>query len=295
MLKKLTLIFISLSVLSAPAYASEKVNPALWLISDHDSKIWLFGTIHALDKKIKWRTPKITKALTETDTLYLEVSLDEMSGQKAIALISEYGLNKNGQSLFDLLTPETNTALQQLIIKYNLPENFKQQLTPMRPWLAALTFLNIQMMSEQIDPQSGVDQSLENEAKLFKKEIRYLETIEQQLGLFGNLSPEDDLRFFEDSITQMADSPEMLHTMLDLWKTGDTEGLADFMNVTFSQFPNLQKSFLFNRNKNWANQIDKMMKGSGNIFIAVGAGHLGGEKSVQWYLEQKGYHITRVQ
>ena len=48
---------------------------------------------------------------------------------------------------------------------------------------------------------------------------------------------------------------------------------------------------LVRRNTNWADQIQTELEGSGTVFIAVGAGHLAGDDSVQNILERRGVEV----
>jgi uncharacterized protein YbaP (TraB family) len=54
------------------------------------------------------------------------------------------------------------------------------------------------------------------------------------------------------------------------------------------------EALLYSRNANWAEWIDTRLDEPGTVFIAVGAGHLAGAKSVQDYLAQKGITVARV-
>ena len=58
--------------------------------------------------------------------------------------------------------------------------------------------------------------------------------------------------------------------------------------------PKVAEALLYNRNANWANWIKTRLDQPGTVFIAVGAGHLAGAKSVQDLLTQKGIKVTRV-
>ena len=58
----------------------------------------------------------------------------------------------------------------------------------------------------------------------------------------------------------------------------------------------LAEALLYSRNATWADWIeDRLETTPGTVFIAVGAGHLAGEKSVQDYLGQRGIQSERVQ
>ena len=47
---------------AAPA-RTHQARPALWEVSDADTKIYLFGTIHLLPSDYQWRTPALNRAL----------------------------------------------------------------------------------------------------------------------------------------------------------------------------------------------------------------------------------------
>ena len=59
--------------------------------------------------------------------------------------------------------------------------------------------------------------------------------------------------------------------------------------------PGLAKVLLIDRNKTWASWIRARLDRPGTVFMAVGAGHLGGKGSVQDQLATKGVKSSRVQ
>jgi uncharacterized protein YbaP (TraB family) len=59
--------------------------------------------------------------------------------------------------------------------------------------------------------------------------------------------------------------------------------------------PDSFRILITDRNSNWAGEIEKMMAGDKDYFIAVGAGHLIGAGSVVDLLATKGYKVERVQ
>ena len=88
----------------------------------------------------------------------------------------------------------------------------------------------------------------------------------------------------------------MLDGMVDQWARGDIAAMEQlFVTEMRDASPDLYAALLPNRNANWVGQIEAMLKGKGTIFIAVGAGHLIGEDSVQAMLKAKGIESVRVQ
>ena len=66
--------------------------------------------------------------------------------------------------------------------------------------------------------------------------------------------------------------------MIDAWKQGDADRLAQLMNEE-DDAPELMELLLYNRNRAWAEWIKARLNRPGTVFMAVGAGHLAGAGS----------------
>jgi uncharacterized protein YbaP (TraB family) len=86
---------------------------------------------------------------------------------------------------------------------------------------------------------------------------------------------------------------DMLDAMVAEWAEGDAVKLAEMMNESMSD-PALYQRLLVDRNANWADWIEQRLEQPGEVFIAVGAGHLAGRGSVQELLEGRGHTVTRI-
>ena len=98
----------------------------------------------------------------------------------------------------------------------------------------------------------------------------------------------DDVRAQVDEIAPMMDR------MVAEWLEGDADGLAELMNEGLTD-PVLAKTLLYDRNARWAEWVETRLEEPGTVFLAVGAGHLAGEQSLQDFLEDGGLNVIRVQ
>lgn len=272
---------------AAPAAAQGK-GPALWKVADEDTTIYLFGTVHVLPQGLDWYDAPIADALASSQTIVTEIPMDAGSQAELQQLTQAKGLLPAGTTLRSLLTPEQTTAYTAAMAKIGIPA---EAFDPIKPWLAGLTFAVLPLMQQGYDPNSGVERVLLTKAE--GKETGALETAEFQLGIFDGMTQQAQVAFMMEAATGIDEVKPMLDRMVAEWIKGDADQLAAVMNEGMSD-PAVAEALLYARNRNWAEWIDTRLDKPGTVFIAVGAGHLAGAKSVQDYLGQKGITVTRV-
>ena len=74
-------------LLLAAAPAQPQAHPALWKLSDADTTIYLFGTMHILPAGTRWMDPKIKAAVDASQSLTLEAVLDQDPSLVATVLL----------------------------------------------------------------------------------------------------------------------------------------------------------------------------------------------------------------
>lgn len=270
---------------ASPAYA----GPAVWVVKDKDSTIYLLGTIHVLKPDTQWRTPVIDKALAESADLWLEVEADDPAVMQP--LILKYGVDP-ANPLSKKLSADD---LSKLDAAAKGMGSSAAALDPMRPWLAGLTLSVVPMLKAGYDPASGIEAKLKAEAKAAGKPVRTLETAEQQIRFFADLPPALEMEFLKSALEDTADSPAVLDNMVKAWSAGDVEGLGKLMfDDMEKEYPDLYEVLLVKRNQDWAGQIDTLLDGKGVTVIAVGAGHLTGDDSLQAQLAKRGIKAKRL-
>lgn len=272
----------------AAAAATTPKGPALWKVADADTTIYLFGTVHVLPKDIQWYDATIAKAFEGSDILVTEIPMDPESEKAMQQLAVTKGMLPAGTTLRSLLNDEQKTQYAAALAKIGAPA---EAFDPLKPWLVGLTLSLVPLMQSGYDANSGVEKVLL--AKAEGKPKGALETAEFQLGIFDGMPQDAQVTFMMEAATKMDETKPMLDRMVKEWAAGDPDALAAVMNEGMDD-PKVAEALLYNRNANWADWIKTRLDQPGTVFIAVGAGHLAGPKSVQDYLKAKGIKTSRV-
>ncbi|WP_339914720.1 TraB/GumN family protein [uncultured Brevundimonas sp.] len=272
---------------STPAPRAEGAGPALWVIRDADSTLYLFGTVHMLRPTTAWGSDRVDAAFDSASQLILEVSNPDDQAA-AMPLIMQHGITPD-RPLSTLLTAEELVALNAAAETMGLSA---AQLDPMRPWLAALTLSVAPLAKAGYDPQSGVDLILRTRAAAAGKTVSGFETLDEQIRILAGFPEAGQLVFLRSTLEDFEDATVELDKLVDAWAEGDVAAIADIGVEPMRQESELMyQSLLVNRNANWANQIQTLLDGSGTAFIAVGAAHLAGDDSVQAILKARGVTV----
>ncbi|WP_018062326.1 TraB/GumN family protein [Caulobacter sp. UNC279MFTsu5.1] len=266
-------------------------EPALWAIKDKDSTIYLFGTVHVLKPTTQWRSPKIAKAFQDADDVVMEIEQPEDPATTR-ALMLKYGVDP-AAPLSGKLKPESYAKLQAAAQGMGFPP---QALEPMRPWLAALTVSLTPLLKAGYDPESGVEKLLTAQAKAAGKPISAFETMEQQVRFFADMTPVQETQLLESTLDEIDDGPAKIDALVAAWAAGDQAELKrQMVDEMQTDYPDVYKLLLVDRNQDWANQLKAKLAGSGVSFVAVGAGHLTGPDSLQAQLAKLGVKAERVE
>ena len=266
-------------------------GPALWKVADEDTTIYLFGTVHVLPADLEWYDAEIDAALASADTVVTEVEDSPESEALQQQLAMQLGLSADGSTLRSLLNEEQKAAYEAALGGMKVPP---EAFDPFKPWLAALTLSFLPLMQQGYDLESGVESVIG--AKAGDKPREALETVEFQLGIFNGMSQEDQVAYMMEIVDNIDEVAPMVGSMVTEWVEGDPDGLAAIMNDGIDETPAIANALLFDRNANWAEWIENRLETTpGTVFMAVGAGHLAGDRSVQDYLAERGIEMVRVQ
>ncbi|HUR64898.1 MAG TPA: TraB/GumN family protein [Chitinophagaceae bacterium] len=291
-MKRISAVFLlSLVSLSAFAQKANENNTLLWKISGNglEKPSYLFGTIHMLCANDAQLSNNLKKAIRNSDEVYFEVDMDnlfEMVG--AMSKMKMLG----DTTLKDLLTEEEYQKVKKYfeskgsMLPFSMLETFK-------PILAAST---LEQGSLPCDETAMMEQVIMQEAKANDKKIKGLETMSFQAGVLDSIPYKlqaQQLLMYIDSTTNGEDSNKLLEQMFEAYRNQDLKKLEALTVETDAAMASFTDIMLYHRNQNWVKKLKELLPKKA-LLIAVGAGHLPGEKGVINLLRKEGYKVTPV-
>jgi uncharacterized protein YbaP (TraB family) len=266
-----------------------KAEPAMWVIRDKDSTIYLIGTLHLLRHETEWNSAKVKKAVTESSELWLEVA--DVDDQASMApIIAQYGIDRE-KTLSSKLNATQKEKLAKLAATYSVP---LVSLELMKPWMAALTFAVLPLQKAGYDPNAGIDRLLKAQAEKEGDKIYGFETAEAQIRFFAELPESEQIAFLEEALGDAEKGMAQLEKLARAWIDGDNETIGNVLVNEFKkEAPAVYEKFLVQRNIAWSEKIAEILKRSGVQQIAVGAAHLAGPDSLQVQLAKRGIKVER--
>lgn len=275
---------------AAPAVQSRPADPALWVVKDADTTIYLFGTVHVLKPGLGWFDSAVKTAFDKSDTLVLELIEPEPAEMQGL-LIKTAMAPAGSSPIAEQLPVDKRDAYLKAMADIGVPP---AAFDALQPWVAGITLSVAGLPKLGYDPASGAEKVLTVAAKAVGKPIVGLETAEQQLGYFASMPTALQLAFLGSAVEDYPRLGTELGKMIDQWAAGDPEALGATMNEGMRDTPELAKILLTDRNARWAKWIEARLQKPGTVFLAVGAGHLAGADSVQAFLARDQVKAERV-
>ena len=266
--------------------------PQMWTMSDEDTTVHFFGTVHLLRPELEWRSPAFEAAFDAADTVYFEVDMKREDAQgRVMKDFVMRGMYQDGRTLRDTLGAHEETVVEAAMESVGVPLD---AFNSFEPWMAAINLSVMKLTADGFDPNAGVESVLEAEAIAAGKSFGYMEDISDQADAFDLMSEAGQIAFLYEGALLLDESTAMLDTLVDEWADGDVAGIgamvANPAGVGFSD--EAYQRVLVKRNENWIPVIEDILDEPGTAFVAVGAGHLAGPDSVIEMLRAKGYEVT---
>jgi uncharacterized protein YbaP (TraB family) len=263
----------------------------LWRVQSGKGNVYLLGSIHFLKKENYPLKKAIDNAFDGAQRLVLEIDLKAADSGAVQRVTLEKGLQRNGKTLQENVSPETYDLAQKRAQELGIDI---RTLSPLKPWVVALTLTALQLQKLGFDPKHGVDRYLADRAVKAGKPIAGLESAAFQISLIDELSESDQEAMLRQSLKEMDLVDRGLEQIVRAWSTGDVQSLEALLLSGMRQFPAVHEKVIVDRNRRWLPEIEKMIERGERTLIVVGAGHLVGKDGVVELLKARGYTVEQM-
>lgn len=269
------------------AKAEVEARPAMWLVEDADTHIYMLGAMHALPAGTDWNRGKIAEVAKSADELMLELSPQQLA---------------QAGTVFQSLAPRDKPLAMDARLPAKALANYRKLEAgtdfggdKLDDW--AVLVLMGQRVAEQAELSSaaGVESGLTASFRAAGKPIAGLESAKSQLTLFETLDPATQRTLLVQAAENADNALKDVSAMAAAWTRGDTQALAKVVNEDVDAAPAARKAIITDRNRRWSGWVKTRLERPGTVLMAVGAGHLVGTDSVPAMLSADGYRVTRVQ
>ena len=289
---------IALSLFLSPELARAQGNfkqsaalHCLWKAQGASNVVYLLGSVHLLQASNYPLPAVIDSAFTNSQIAAFETDIDKMDDPvQQAAMLSKISLPE-GQTLQQNLSPKVYAALSKHAAEVGLP---LQALEQYRPAVAIMTLEMMELMTIGADPEFGVDKHFINLARQSGKRVIPLETIDFQIGLLTGFTKAEEDLMVEKSLDEIDDEKKSYNEMVQAWQTGDSAALEKMLNKLRTEAPSIFKKLVSDRTASWIPQFEKLLQGSRNAIVIVGAGHLVGPDGAIELLKKKGIKVTQL-
>jgi len=270
---------------------AEVAHPALWVIHDADSTVYLFGTIHVMKADVDWFSPGLRQRFASAGDLWLEVPDLDNAGGVALAF-QKYGTSP-ARDMTRGLTDADIKKIDRLAAPWGLSA---EKLQGLKKWAVGLVLMTQKISTLGYDPRVGVDLTLLQAARTANTPVHGFETLDQQMQILAPANDADDIAALRESLKDTETLETDLPPLLKAWEDGDEATLSrELVERMKKEDPSGYRRMIVARNAAWEPQVEDILKGKGTVFIAVGAGHLVGPDSLIAMLKVHGIRAERVE
>jgi uncharacterized protein YbaP (TraB family) len=125
------------------------------------------------------------------------------------------------------------------------------------------------------------------------KEILGIETVAEQMGYVDSIPEPEQVKILMESANDLGTARIEFRKLIEVYKSRNIDEINRYIVESSEEYQQFGNFLLIARNKNWISRIVNIAN-TNSAFIAVGAGHLGGEQGVIKLLHNEGYLVEEV-
>lgn len=299
-MKKTILTLLTLVIATFTAHAQ-----LLWKVTGKEltKPSYVLGTFHLADVAFVDSIPGLKEALNASEQVYGELDMRKLlSDPSQVQQMQHAMMLPKDTTLDSLLTIEQMKRLNEFLKQYLGADLTNPMLAPMKQMKPAAITTQIQMVlamqiAKGFNPQQQFDTYFQNVANEQQKPVGGLETMDYQLGVLYGAPLKRQAELLMCLVDDVDYQKDVLKRTIDAYYKQNLEAVHKVMDEkrhnTCDSTPEEDNILIYTRNANWASALPALMK-TRSTFLAVGCGHLPGERGLISLLQKAGYTVTPI-
>lgn len=282
MKKSVLILFIGINITCI-------AQTSVWEVKADGNSIYIGGTVHVLRPQDYPLPPEYDSAYIRSDQLVFEADMEKLGDQALLQQLMMKAMYAGDTTLETVISTEAYKALEAEYLKFNIPVSNLKKLKPSMV-IITLTALKMKQLGLASD---GIDKYYFDKAKTDKKELSFLESIEDQIDIMVNMGIGDENEFVLYSLKDFDNMEEELMELIETWRDGSAKNMVRQINEMKMEFPEIYNKLLVERNEKWMPKIEAYLFDKKIEFIMVGALHLHGPDGILKKLKERNYEVVQ--
>jgi len=284
----------AMSGVAEPPSASPR--PYLWRVERYGRTSYLFGTIHVgLDAEAALG-PAGREALDGARRVFVEMDMTSLDtvDEFTMGAIRRAEMPPD-RSLRVLLRGDSWRRLAALHAGRLTPEELER----LEPWFVSQWTLP-RMLAPRKTALPGVrrdapplDAAITLRADARGTKVTPLESPAEHLGSFTGVGRAQSVAMLEEAVSNPEAMRDETDRLVAAYARADDRAIRKIVGRLARRRPTVAEYVLFRRNERWRDKLALWLP-EGRIFVAVGVGHMFGERGLVSLLRQRGYRVERV-
>ena len=284
--------------LALVAFATYAQAQLLWKVTakDSDNPSYVLGTHHFAPSGMIDSISGLKEVINNVETVYGELDMASMNDPSIQQKLAAMMMAPADSTLNVVLTKEQYDSVAVLVNKYFNGMTTIDQLAVLKPAAIATQLAALQNLAAipGFNPADQLDTKVQAIAASAGKEIKGFETIEFQLNLLYGDALSEQAKSLMSSVRNDGKVQQMAQELIAAYSKGDLEKLVEITEDSeIGMDADAKEKMIDNRNAAWA-EILKTVLPAKTVLVAVGAGHLPGEKGLLKLLETQGFKVEPV-
>ena len=284
---------LALCLLGSLTLASQHARAAapVWTVRGAHGTVYLAGSVHLLPAQDAALPAAFDRAYQDCAILVMELDLDKLDPLQLSGWLQQHGTLSRDTTLRTVLGEERYARTAAAASSLGVPMSL---LDTQAPWVIGVDLAELEYTRLGYDPEQGVEEQLLRRAHADSKPTAGLETVDEELGGLERLPRAEQLKFLDQTLSELKDTQADMLVVLAAWRRGDAARLATLLSKEYGEFPALFRPLVTDRNRHWLPQIEQFLRSDSNTLVVVGALHLVGREGLLELLRQDGYQPVQL-